>query len=578
METIAVVKDNRFKLDSKSMAMGYVLAICSLLRIYFFDLVGIWFPSKEMLDDDLMVEYATGYYDTFPGVYSLVKTKGFPLFLRFVNFTRLDYGTVLSIVWIVAALLVYRLMHKLTRKRSLSLLAFLYVLFYPTAFELWLGTRLYRNSIIIPFLIILFYFALSMTLRIFHAERRLPVLICNAILLGACFSFVYYIKEDGAWLLACMLALSALSLLMSIIRGVRRNDKATAKRTLIYSLILLIPFAIFAGTTQCYKAVNYRKFGVSEIETRTQGEIGKFCKIMISIDAEGRTGDCWVPKDALDKAFAASKTLSEHQGLEEAILQYTSEPFKPNIQGDFLSWDLRSALTVTGMWQSESQMQAFFHQVNEELEIAFADGTLQKSSRFQLVSSMGGRTKDEILDLIPAIMKQYNGVILLHGYTAGSGTGDSISDPSVSRDAADVANTPYLVDYSLSGIDHEGINRVINTLFDIYRMVNILLLLISIMAFIYGVVYLISHRNKKKSENVKFQFYLFALSITMGLAGAAYSLAIAWFTGFINVSGYNYEIVNFYNLATVVFQIYIFIFSFVFLHCMKREKQKEMAG
>ena len=81
---------------------------------------------------------------------------GYPLFLDFVHLTGLSYNIVLSIIWVVAAILMVRLFSRFDLQPIFLIFIYLFVLFTPCAFDYYVGTRLYRNSIIAPFLFIVF--------------------------------------------------------------------------------------------------------------------------------------------------------------------------------------------------------------------------------------------------------------------------------------------------------------------------------------------------------------------------------------------------------------------------------------
>ncbi|MCR5026525.1 MAG: hypothetical protein K6A34_03665, partial [Methanobrevibacter sp.] len=82
---------------------------------------------------------------------TLAKTMSYPLFLFLVNISGLSYKFCLSVFWIIASLVLTYGIQKFVCKNKLVLLfSFVFIIFLPIAFDSWGGTRIYRNSILVP--------------------------------------------------------------------------------------------------------------------------------------------------------------------------------------------------------------------------------------------------------------------------------------------------------------------------------------------------------------------------------------------------------------------------------------------
>lgn len=380
----------------------YLIAIAIIFRTMLGYNIGIWFTSSQTYDDALLVDYTKSNFFDNPGVYSLVKTRAYSWFLIAVHKSGLPYSVVLSLLWSVIAAVVFAIVLWVSKKKGLSFIVFSYVLFYPSAFEAWLGTRLYRNSIIVPCLILTFSLMIFQTFLISKDESHHLLLMIGAIILGISFSFTFYIKEDGIWILCCLIALAIVDVFL-LIKKIK-NKEVGKREILIRSISLILPFIIFTSVTYYYKNRNYHYFGVAEIQTRTEGELGEFVNNIYQIDSTYRTANIWAPADAIEKAYSVSKTFQKYPDLFNHIMNnpwYGGLSEDNQIQGDFLTWVLRTALEETGLWTSESEVSTIFEQINNEIEEAFENGELQKSNRIQIVSSVGGRTLEEIFDLLP---------------------------------------------------------------------------------------------------------------------------------------------------------------------------------
>lgn len=194
----------------------YIIIVLICLRIFLGWASGIQFNSIDTYDDALFIAY-TDLQTHFlsPNYLSLVKTMSFPLFLNFVKATGLQFSIITSLLWIIDAFYFKRLIKMISKNKWIEYFSFVYVLFFPTAFELWQGTRVYRNTIIAPFVMFMFIYMIEFTYK--NLNRHISVLDCLiSIIMSIVFTFTYYIKEDGLWLLACLLFFILVNIVISI--------------------------------------------------------------------------------------------------------------------------------------------------------------------------------------------------------------------------------------------------------------------------------------------------------------------------------------------------------------------------
>ena len=269
-----------FILKNRNILVFISLSIPVLFRVYLGELTGVWFPSDQAYDDALLIQYALSTHYQYSDHLTLLKTMSFPWFLDLVYISQLNYTLVLSLLWCLAAILIFRLLYKNTNNICVSLFFFLYVLFMPTAFEIWMGTRLYRNSIIAPFIIIVFYFIISNIFLVCKNKNfNNKKLFISSIIFGLFFTFSFYIKEDGIWLLMCLISSVILCSSIIVTRFIFSNTNNKYRvNNLISIFLLFLPLLIFGVGTNVYKYINYQFTGVSAIETRTQGELGRFVR------------------------------------------------------------------------------------------------------------------------------------------------------------------------------------------------------------------------------------------------------------------------------------------------------------
>lgn len=528
------------------------VSVLILFRIWLSFQVGIQAGVRQVYDDQLMFRYAD-LADHFsnPDILSLVKTMSYPLFLAFTGWTGIPYPAATGILWSLAALYFGWMVWKIGQREGLSWLAFLYILFFPSAFELWLGTRLYRNSLIVPCTILLFtYFVLFTWENLKSCLSRFSWL--QAFLAGLFFTFCTYIKEDGAWLIVCLAFFVLVNLIISLSAAFRHRNKKSLKKQILALLCLFLVSGTFLGSAQAYRQINKKYFGVAEVETRNKGSLGQFAAYVYQTESENRTPLVWAPADAVKKVYESSEMLMQYPQLLEAIEHsswYGNDIYANPIRGDFLTWVLRTALQETGLWTTEKEMDDLFRQANAEIEAAFEDGRLTEDSRIQISASGGGRTVSEMLELFPLMVQGYKGAIWLDGYENGTGRKMKYVEPAeIAQLAEQLTHVDYLSDYSKKP-EHSKVHVLIDGLFWFYRFFNTFLLAV----FAAGLCMALKTLFSKKvawtvNTGTQKQKALFLLLSALVIAGISmvYAFAISWFMEFVVVDDPSKVIMNFY--------------------------------
>ena len=530
------------------------LGILALIRIVLGVMLGIWFPAGQIWDDRLMVSYMSlSEHFKSPLYYSLVKDMGWPVLVNLFSRTRLPYAAFTGIMWVGAAVAVMFLIKRLFKGNKVAMvIGYIYVLFMPQAFDLWSGTRFYRTSLIAPFALISFAFMIQSVLRV---RDKGGCKVAVAVFSGVFFSLTYFLKEDGKWILACLLAATLMGIGYALYGKRLKDTVGTVVKNIV---VLLIPLIIFLGTDLGYRAVNYKYFGVFEINTRLESEFGEFCAKVYSVESPDRSLYVWAPYDAIEKVFEASPTLSQYDNLKEAIRTTSwcdNDIIKNPIQGDHFAWILRNCLKAEGMYTSEAEIKAFFGRVNDELDEAFKAGTLKKQKgALQLFKATGAFTPAEIGEIRRVTAEGFKGAIALKGYTAGIGevTEEEILDNWKYVDEASFySNTSYLDDYSVKKPQSDKLIPIIKIIFFIYKYINIAICLLSCGIILFEAVkFFVCLKSARTyfEKNYKVFFSAVAALMFVGVA-LCYAFSISWFSTFVLTESVNMTVLNFYNIA-----------------------------
>ena len=150
------------KTERLSLTIVIPMCILAILRIGLGVMLGIWYPAAQFWDDQLMVSYMDiAEHFNSPLYYSLVKDMGWPVLVSVFSHTGLPYAVLTGILWDAAAFSVLYLFKRLFKgNKAIMMAGYVYVLFMPQAFDVWSGTRFYRNSAIAPFVIISLVFVI----------------------------------------------------------------------------------------------------------------------------------------------------------------------------------------------------------------------------------------------------------------------------------------------------------------------------------------------------------------------------------------------------------------------------------
>ena len=486
-------------------------------------------------DEALMLNYADlkshFWTQELPQKDLLVKDMGFPIILFFLRISGIVYTDLLAILWLAAALLTVKLFRDLRAEKNflLDALVFAFVLFTPAAFDLNIGTKIYRNAALTPLYFIVLVMLAIIFIRHFIKPRRL---LAFNVIFGIIFTLTYYVKEDGIWLLLCLIAVMIICLVKIFSDG---------ERLLARVALLMLPLLIFAGGTVIYKGVNKIFFDVYLINNRTEGELGNFLKQVYAIKSDNRTALYWAPTDAIDKAFNASETLRGNPNLREKIFHnnWFGDITKTPIRGDFLGWVMLSELYNSGACKTLAEQEIFLSKVNAELTAAFEAGTLQRDGRFQIISSMGGLTAGEIFAMGKPILHEYLiHLVPLYGYKPGDFTQNEMykfvpdSNPHdaafkerMTEKAAAVTN----LDFNAENPHGATTNTFIKIIFAAYSVIQIVLFIAAAFGVVWSVRAII-RRRKNFSLN---EYLMLTLALSGLILSMIYAFAIAWFSGFL---------------------------------------------
>lgn len=540
------------------------LVVLTILRIMMSFTLHMWYAWNQTSDDQLLMSYSFREHFAGDNDLSLAKNAGYGYWIALCSKMGVTPDLSNLLVWLIAAVMMGYAMWHVFRRKLFSVASYLYVLWNPLAFENWLGTRIYRNSLFAPlFFILLALLILHMTWFISLRDKtvskeklicsrvRMILYPCTGIMTGFLFAFLYILKEDSVWMIPMFLFCVG----YAIVALIRYFPQKSMK--LIVVILACCPLASACIGISGAKAINYRYFGVYMLNTRTEGELDGFLQRVYSINNPEQTADhIWAPVSSFEKASEASATLRHSPEFLEKFKTVGFMEGKPEgyvISGDLVAWQLRIAITQSIGWSSEQQVQHYFAQVNKELDDAFSAGKLQKSGKMRMLPSAVPRSGKEILSLMkPTFVSWTWGFNIANQFNV-------TKTRNVSIQAYLKTNPPQrLADYFRIGFERlhidadspspeyfhffkfENAQKIATVLVWAYTLFNVVALVV--------IICLTGFRTIRKGwKNIIGRDFLI-LAILLALYPLAYCFSVNWFAEYVH----NAHVIFFYTAGATV--------------------------
>ncbi|WP_273234840.1 hypothetical protein [Ileibacterium valens] len=565
----------------KDVAKPWILfALIGLLILFRFLLaagLGNTINSEAGYDDGWFVNSSYLHsYVTANSAWSMIKSPVYFVFLWFVRKSHIPLWFWSSLLWLAVSGLCWFIMSRLTKNRKILFFGFIFILFCPIAFDYRSGLKIYRSMFMAPWLGLFFESCLLLTMD-FWLKKKVPLksVFWDIGLVSVTYPIAYLSKEDGLWLLAVLIfTVSACLIRIGVeIAEYLRNNRilndgfsSLLKRNGVLILLLALPFCVSFAANETVRCINEKAFGVRLINSRTEGELAHFASLVYEIDSSKRDSIYWAPNDALFSAIEASPTLKNEPELLKRI--YKGSFFdlsKEQIHGDFIPWVILSALADSKTWESGEKTQAFFGQVNDEIEEAFRQGKLKKQEgRFFLTKQAGSRSVEEIFNLWPYMVNTLRGSILLDSYKVTMKPSID-SNSGTFKKAQNTAHEDLFAPANQANQEQLWNNRKIangiaELIFWIYRIMNPLLLLIGFISW----VYLLLNQFRQISGEPKIIYLLSSVFCMIGI-WIAYVFVVSWFSEFIfiedGLDDWARSILTFYTAGGITLQYLTEVFS-----------------
>lgn len=302
------------------------------------------------------------------GYGTLMKGCLYPLFLSATYLSGLSYLRVLDILNSVAALYFTLQVRPILRRRRWLLVLFAVLLFNPVTSATLTFQRVYRCSISSMQTLFLFGAVAGMYLREQDRGRRR---VFRAVFCGIVLWSVWNTREDAVWVLPFVIAAGVVILVRDLRTRKNRSGRICAV------VVFLMPFLLLLGGNAAIAAINQHYYGLP-IRNEASAGFGKMLKTMYSIKNQEDHRYVSITAEKLERMYAVSPTLRKIEAELNLSLKQ-ADIGSDRIQGDgevedgWFFWCIRRALENTGVAPTLTEANAFYLQVNQELETAIRD-------------------------------------------------------------------------------------------------------------------------------------------------------------------------------------------------------------
>lgn len=486
------------------------------------------------IDDALMISMTKSITENnWIGEYGdAVISKGvtFPLVLAFCYFTKIDYITMMTILYTIACLCLIAVLSKKIKSKIALFFIYLVTLFTPVMYSYQVMQRVYRNALIPSFAIMIISGYLYLLFS--RNDEKFYKRIIVSILTGIILALFWYTREDSIWMIPFITFIS-----VSILIGTIAQNKKITKEFLKSLLVIIIPIVLVFGYKNiiCYQ--NYKHFGVYTVYNNEA--YNKAMKSLKKVKKYDYYDNIDFTTTKLQRVAEVASSLSQiHPRLIELIYGYSlidSGPQDGEVVNGWFPWALKGTLSEFGYYSDAKNTNDFFNTLHYEIETALDSGKLEKEDVKPDIRNKVNKVFEQATKTFEALYR-YDDLY----FNVETGNYEKGFD-SKYKDFAKFTNNKFVVyedNENVSGRYFENVDNyeneiksrveIINNLIKNYKNINAVIFTTGIILYaIYSVVTLVQ-LFKKKFYNLEMW------TVISGILGAMLSLAfgIAYETAF----------------------------------------------
>lgn len=286
-----------------------------ILQIYLISVQPINARITLKYDEALMVEQAKNIIEgKWLGEYNcltLVKGPITPLFIATAKILHIPFLIAQDIFYILSCILIIFVFRRLIKSNIAKLIALTLLIFNPIIYSTEL-CRVYRDGIYLALIMYLIAFSFGIFL---NRKEKISKMIVYYIGLGVTIGAIYLCREETIWLMPYLV----ISTIITVIYIIKDKEVLQKKQKL---MLYLVPILIFVLMTISVMLLNYKYYGVFQLNQYWGKEFKEAYGALTRILPEEEIEKVPVTSDALEKAYQISPKANE---LKEYFDIYINE-------------------------------------------------------------------------------------------------------------------------------------------------------------------------------------------------------------------------------------------------------------
>lgn len=323
-------------------------------------------------DDELMRDWAFsiagfGWRGDFNS-YTFVKEPGFAIFLAVCYRLHLPYIFTLTLGYSIACMIFCSALTHIFSSKKYVFVIYLLLLFHPVSFSSTVLQRVYRNGLGMVLTLCIFGGLLHMYFSV--GQKKIWPLFLWSLFTGLTLGYLWITKSDTVWLLPFTGTVCLIMFVMLLVK--QRNKKG-----LFRGVCLFFPFLGILLCSQGVKFLDMQRYGASSI-----AYYDAVMQDITHIKSGQKNEKIPLTRKELKRLYEISPTLAgAREQLETAMdihNSYDTNPSDGEVEEGWLGWAFIKGFAEAGIYENCEKANAFYENVYEELQAAFADGTIER--------------------------------------------------------------------------------------------------------------------------------------------------------------------------------------------------------
>lgn len=354
-------------------------------------------------DDALMVKFAYSILDgNWLGEYTyntLMKGPTFPMLLALLYKLKLPYIFSITSLYTISCIVFMIAIRKIVKNKYVFIGLFAILLFNPIMYGSNIMQRIYRNSLIPSFALLITGSYIALFLR---RNEKTRFSISWTLIAGISLSVFYYTREDSMWIVPFVLFMTVSIIIAKIMTEKKINLELVSKMIItIIPIICLILFGKYISLK------NQEYYGLRTKNVLTESNFTAALNSIYSVKPEKRVDSVTVTQEKVDRMAEVSPSFATiAPKLHETIGSFGKLDRKPDdseVEDGWVLWAIRIAVMESG-YRTFAAEQDIYARIASELNQAMETGLLERQ-KIMPSPMMSPYRKEYALDLLKTVGK-----------------------------------------------------------------------------------------------------------------------------------------------------------------------------